>query len=85
MSETFTPGMYLKISIHVPREGDDGCDSIPVYREFISIHVPREGDDMGYYASSSSPQISIHVPREGDDQWLLIRHDGHINFNPRPP
>ena len=33
------------ISIHVPREGDDGADLIPNSSGNISIHVPREGDD----------------------------------------
>ena len=35
-----------KISIHVPREGDDLCCICgPLYAQ-ISIHVPREGDDF---------------------------------------
>ena len=35
------------ISIHVPREGDDGNSwtTILMPRK-ISIHVPREGDDL---------------------------------------
>ena len=35
-----------KISIHVPREGDDGAKIGTKETQYlISIHVPREGDD----------------------------------------
>ena len=58
----------FKISIHVPREGDDFfkiCISTAVH---ISIHVPREGDDrLRDDIASVAGHISIHVPREGDD------------------
>ena len=57
-----------QISIHVPREGDDGR---PVrnkdYNLPISIHVPREGDDTSGFFICRKGGISIHVPREGDD------------------
>ena len=33
------------ISIHVPREGDDGDHRVQRLAQLISIHVPREGDD----------------------------------------
>ena len=35
-----------KISIHVPREGDDMELFAIIYTTKISIHVPREGDDL---------------------------------------
>ena len=35
----------LRISIHVPREGDDGLGEKQRGDDRISIHVPREGDD----------------------------------------
>ena len=35
----------LTISIHVPREGDDGDQNNRQAYHAISIHVPREGDD----------------------------------------
>ena len=34
------------ISIHVPREGDDGVPACEIQVGKISIHVPREGDDL---------------------------------------
>ena len=34
------------ISIHVPREGDDGRAAPVSPWGDISIHVPREGDDV---------------------------------------
>ena len=34
-----------RISIHVPREGDDHSDTPLSETSRISIHVPREGDD----------------------------------------
>ena len=37
-----------KISIHVPREGDDSVEYRAPYVDTISIHVPREGDDPGW-------------------------------------
>ena len=58
-----------KISIHVPREGDDAifCDDCGE-QIVISIHVPREGDDASAAVEAAKLGISIHVPREGDDQ-----------------
>ena len=35
----------VKISIHVPREGDDCRRLDAIGKIAISIHVPREGDD----------------------------------------
>ena len=34
------------ISIHVPRVGDDPCNSFFNFFCDISIHVPRVGDDV---------------------------------------
>ena len=40
----------MRISIHVPREGDDLRSSqFQVNPRLISIHVPREGDDYLVY------------------------------------
>ena len=36
-----------RISIHVPREGDDSIAAQKLGERDISIHVPREGDDCG--------------------------------------
>ena len=58
----------IRISIHVPREGDDtlfGEEADDVVE--ISIHVPREGDDWLPIGRPIELRISIHVPREGDD------------------
>ena len=60
--------LSLKISIHVPREGDDLRRSRPCPSGMISIHVPREGDDdRACIRAGAGHPISIHVPREGDD------------------
>ena len=45
-------GVTSWISIHVPREGDDGMDAYVLNNTFISIHVPREGDDQGLGATA---------------------------------
>ena len=36
---------FIRISIHVPREGDDNIAKVKGQDYVISIHVPREGDD----------------------------------------
>ena len=57
-----------KISIHVPREGDDTNYFCKKRLCIISIHVPREGDDgKVIFRVRETRPISIHVPREGDD------------------
>ena len=74
------------ISIHVPREGDDGVgiDSARTVLD-ISIHVPREGDDSCCRMESNGQKISIHVPREGDDLQAIGSAPGLAYFYPRPP
>ena len=63
-----------KISIHVPREGDDRLGISDASEVTISIHVPREGDDCAPPAMASATIcISIHVPREGDDRRPVPR------------
>ena len=74
-----------KISIHVPREGDDSVEYRAPYVDTISIHVPREGDDLPFRPVPRSRPISIHVPREGDDWDLLRLSHYQMYFNPRPP
>ena len=76
-----------KISIHVPREGDD----VPllVHREIIALFLstsPARGTTRVFAVAVASDGISIHVPREGDDaepikQALLFL----VDFYPRPP
>ena len=62
------PVQTVRISIHVPREGNDqGSKTQPVY-SCISIHVPREGNDLFLIFIDGGPNISIHVPREGNDR-----------------
>ena len=42
-----------RISIHVPRVGDDMCSTeIKEVMPYISIHVPRVGDDLRSCAAS---------------------------------
>ena len=43
----------VRISIHVPREGDDYEALARGGSRYISIHVPREGDDESFYADVS--------------------------------
>ena len=78
-------GVY-RISIHVPREGDDR-DAQSLLRDVlrISIHVPREGDDSFIWRRNWERSISIHVPREGDDLRTAAEFCTIRNFYPRPP
>ena len=76
----------MRISIHVPREGDDLHDGHEQLPTDISIHVPREGDDVfPMDPNQYLHRISIHVPREGDDSLILRSILDGLNFNPRPP
>ena len=77
--------MARRISIHVPREGDDDHQSLLTTTHPISIHVPREGDDPARPHRPPTPGISIHVPREGDDQRQRANLQKRQNFYPRPP
>ncbi len=61
-----------KISIHVPRVGNDAINLRQLTQVQISIHVPRVGNDPGLFAYLLRRQISIHVPRAGND--LLLAH-----------
>ena len=57
-----------RISIHVPRVGDDAIVQAKAEQCIhISIHVPRVGDDKTARGASPQRFISIHVPRVGDD------------------
>ena len=38
-------GMWIRISIHAPREGSDGVRATVTTSQNISIHAPREGSD----------------------------------------
>ena len=60
-------GCITRISIHVPREGDDSPTACPAALWIISIHVPREGDDSPELPILAVFPFSIHVPRVGDD------------------
>ena len=61
-------GGNADISIHVPREGDDGPASRarPLFLKFLSTS-PARGTTRGRLARLLPSKISIHVPREGDD------------------
>ena len=85
---TFAAGIFawvFGISIHVPREGDDGYGAPMLEANLISIHVPREGDDIDNQGISRKGRISIHVPREGDDASRRRSPPPGCDFNPRPP
>ena len=71
------------ISIHVPREGDDGWMSSrsPPNANFYP-RPPRGGRQMAFSAIRRPLWISIHVPREGDDFcWRDTPHDGRISIH----
>ena len=57
-----------KISIHVPREGDDSIRlvmmTVPLVFQSTS---PARGTTVVVEVSNKVEVISIHVPREGDD------------------
>ena len=76
-----------QISIHVPREGDDGGPP-PRNRkgEIFQSTSPVRGTTLAAGdASVLNARISIHVPREGDDYYLFYYYLLWFDFNPRPP
>ena len=79
-------GATYIISIHVPREGDDGCYTsfFLTNKKFLSTS-PARGTTMVVQAGFSRKNISIHVPREGDDRVPGPSIQGSRYFYPRPP
>ena len=76
----------VRISIHVPREGDDhrrlqGLDGT---WQFQSTS-PVRGTTILHVCGVSQHNISIHVPREGDDIDIQKTSQKPMHFNPRPP
>ena len=58
----------IDISIHAPRAGSDGKDSVAMaYLVGISIHAPRAGSDKTGKEFYVIEHISIHAPRAGSD------------------
>ena len=62
----------IRISIHVPREGDDFGSCCMSGWTFISIHVPREGDDRWSWARPSEPVDFYPRPPRGGRQELTL-------------
>ena len=82
-----------KISIHVPREGDDSCAPplINASHGFQSTS-PARGTTSREQGDPEDLSISIHVPREGDDprresqppgQWISIHVPREGDDSPR--
>ena len=64
-----------RVSIHIPRVGDDVQTYIQLQRIVkISIHIPRVGDDKSVTDEQQRNGISIHIPRVGDD--LIFSRNG---------
>ena len=62
---------HKRISIHIPRVGDDLDRILPALDSVISIHIPRVGDDAAFVVVLALPgEISIHIPRVGDDRFV---------------
>ena len=57
---------HIRISIHIPREGDDDANLAQNAGHEISIHIPREGDDVfGGQTYNFSADFNPHPPRGG--------------------
>ena len=70
-SSASTAWLASSISIHVPREGDDGPKSSPGQKGAISIHVPREGDDsVASYRTFSYVAFQSTSPVRGTTQSI---------------
>ena len=61
-----------RISIHIPRVGDDVRTDGQAGGDAISIHIPRVGDDRLHDAVDLTKYISIHIPRVGDDPLSFL-------------
>ena len=74
------------ISIHVPREGDDGFSSAACRRFCISIHVPREGDDAPWEVRLADLSGFLSTsPARGTTYYMLNVEPNTNHFYPRPP
>ena len=59
----------MKISIHVPRVGDDAQYQCTAGRDrYFYPRPPRGGRPLSEIFEKIGGKISIHVPRVGDDQ-----------------
>ena len=78
--------MSGKISIHVPREGDDSTGHWrSCCAACISIHVPREGDDRSGVAGPDGPQYFYPRPPRGGRRRPSLAATSRSYFYPRPP
>ena len=80
------PRLALRISIHVPREGDDVVtEKYAEYRN-ISIHVPREGDDTLAKKYGDYDDLFLSTsPARGTTPGTRFSAAAAANFYPRPP
>ena len=71
----FTKRLFTeRISIHVPREGDDVILWAMVeVLTYFNPRPPRGGRHIWPGCGRSGGRISIHVPREGDDNSIIQR------------
>ena len=81
-----TVGELSRVSIHVPREGDDaGCGSRKHPGGTFQSTSPVRGTTDAFTYDDFTAEVSIHVPREGDDKTSRAQRPIPESFNPRPP
>ena len=75
----------MRISIHVPRAGDDLVVLDDALILAISIHVPRAGDDDFHPRARQRRRFQSTSPVRGTTPPAGIPASSDIDFNPRPP
>ena len=80
------PTIWLRISIHAPREGGDGVLTSRVMRPTLFQSTPpARGATPVQIGVVRLEDISIHAPREGGDTWALCRARIQRKFQSTPP
>ena len=75
-----------RISIHIPRVGDDGGWTQKTWREIIFQSTsPVWGMTEDKAEFERMRIISIHIPRVGDDIAIDCYTSLILHFNPHPP
>ena len=73
------------ISIHAPRVGSDGDESVFTVLLSISIHAPRVGSDAFQCLTGMNMPISIHAPRVGSDMETVLSLARALGFQSTLP
>ena len=79
--------LSIRISIHAPRVGCDGCNQpFPGRQQRISIHAPRVGCDVNQlHHPAMPPGFQSTHPVWGATSKTTSYTRYNINFNPRTP